>query len=178
MEKMYDQLTQYSKGDLLADIRIAGPMRSMETYRKPHAFGRKKTSEKVDRARNRVTRPESAETLDGMEDKYPKWRKYIAYLKDIDAYDFVEAGMVSISLDLIPDDAHKEITAKCETTGKKTACLKQIMLEVEKIIGKETKPRGPQARSDQEQKPTTQERATTTRSRICTCGTRSTAGSS
>ena len=52
-----------------------------------------------------------------MEDKHRKGKKNIVYLKDVDTYDFGEAGTVSVLLDLIPDDDHKEITAKCKTTG-------------------------------------------------------------
>ena len=63
--------------------------------------------------------------------------KYIAYLKDIDAYVFGEAGMISILLDFFPDEAHKEITSKHETTGHKSSTLKQVMIEVEKIIQRE-----------------------------------------
>ena len=43
-ETLYDQITQYTKGELLADIQMAGPENSMESYRKltPMA-ARKKT---------------------------------------------------------------------------------------------------------------------------------------
>ncbi len=136
-EVLYDQLTQYTKGELLADIQMAGPDNSFESYRRAYAYGKKKTAENVHRARNRVTRPEIAETMDDLEEKYKKWKKDVAYLKDIDAYDFGEAGMVSILLDMIPDEVHKEITVKHKTTGKRAAGLKQIMIEVEKIIVRE-----------------------------------------
>ncbi len=49
---MYDQLTQHGKVELLADIRMAGAANSMESYRKAHAYGKKKTAENVHRARN------------------------------------------------------------------------------------------------------------------------------
>ena len=58
-EILYDQLTQYVKDELLADIQMAGPLESMESYRKAHAHGRKKTAENVHRARNRASRPRS-----------------------------------------------------------------------------------------------------------------------
>ena len=45
--------------------------------------------------------------------------------------------MISILLDFFPDDAHKEITSKHETTGHKSSTLKQVMIEVEKIIQRE-----------------------------------------
>ena len=54
--------------------------------------------------------------------RYKQW-KNIAYLKDIDAYDFGESGMISILLDFFPDEAHKEITSKHETTGHKSSTL-------------------------------------------------------
>ena len=131
-DALYDQLTQYTKGELLADIQIAGPGMSFESYRKAFAQGKKKTAENVHRARNRVSRPEIAESLEDMEARYKQWKKDIAYLKDIDAYDFGEAGMISILLDFLPDEAHKEITSKHETTGHKSITLKQVMIEVEK----------------------------------------------
>ncbi len=125
LETMYDQLAQYTKGGLFADIQMAGPTGSIESFRKAHAYGHKKTAENVHRARNSVTTPEIAETVGDMEDKHRKWKKDIAHLKDADAYDFGEAGMVSILLDVISDEAHKEITAKYKTTGKKAASLKE-----------------------------------------------------
>ena len=134
---MYDQLTQYTKGELLSDIQMAGPKQSMDSYRKAFAYGRKKTAENVHRARNRVTRPEIAENMEDLEDRYKKWKKDIAYLKDIDAYDLGEASVVSILLDLVPDEVHKEISAKHKTFGEKASSLKQIMLEFDKIITRE-----------------------------------------
>ena len=44
-----------------------------------------------------------AESLEDMEARYKQWKKDIAHLKDIDAYDFGEAGMISILLDFLPD---------------------------------------------------------------------------
>ncbi len=43
-EALYDQLTQYTKGELLSDIRTACPMQSMESHGKAYAYGRKKTA--------------------------------------------------------------------------------------------------------------------------------------
>ena len=129
-DALYDQLTQYTKGELLADVQIAGPGMSFESYRKGFAQGKKKTAENVVRARNRVSRPEIAESLEDMEARYKQWKEDIAYLKDVDAYDFREAGMISILLDFLPDEAHKEITSKHETTGHKSSTLKQVMIEV------------------------------------------------
>ena len=136
-ESLYDQLLQYTKGELLVEVQDAASKMSFESYRRAFLYGKKKTAENVHRARNRVTRPEIAETLDDMEDKFKKWKRDISYLKDINAYDFGEAGMVSILLDFIPDEAHKEITAKYATTGDRACTLKQVMLEVEKIIQRE-----------------------------------------
>ena len=45
--------------------------------------------------------------------------------------------MISILLDFLPDEAHKEITSKHETTGHKSSTLKQVMIEVEKTIQSE-----------------------------------------
>ena len=45
--------------------------------------------------------------------------------------------MISILLDVLPDEAHKEITSKHETTGHKSSTLKQVIIEVEKIIQRE-----------------------------------------
>ena len=153
-EVLYDQLTQYTKGELLADIQMAGPDNSFESYRKAYAYGKKKTAENFHPARNRVTRPEIAETMDDLEEKYKKWKKDIAYLKDIDAYDFGEAGMVSILLDTIPDEVHKGITVKHKTTGKKAAGPRQIMIEVEKIIVREKDSKQSRADRKQETNPT------------------------
>ena len=94
---------------------------SFESYRKAFVPGKKKTAESVHRARNRVSRPEIAESLEDMEARYKEWKKGIAYLKDIDAYDFGEASLISILLDFLPDEAHKEITSKHETTGHKSS---------------------------------------------------------
>ena len=41
-------------------------------------------------------------------------------------------------MDLLPDEAQKEISMKFKTTGKDAAALRQIMLEVEEIIQSET----------------------------------------
>ena len=136
-DALYDQLTQYTKGELLADIRLAGPGMCSDSYRKAFAQGKKKTAENVHRARNRVSRSEIAESIKDMEARYKQWKKDIAYWKDIDAFDFGEAGMLSILLDFFPDEAHQEITSKHETTGHKSSTLKQVMIEVEKIIERE-----------------------------------------
>ena len=136
-ETLYDQLTQYVKGELLADVQMAGPLASMEAYRKAYAHGRKKTAENVHRARNRVSRPEIAETMEDLDEKYKKWKKDISYLKNIDAYDYGDAGMISILLDMIPDEVQREITTQHKTTGNNSAPLKKIMIEVEKIIERE-----------------------------------------
>ena len=76
---LYDQLTQYTKGELLADIQIAGLGMSFECYRKAVAQGKKKTAENVHRARNRVSRPEIAESLEDMEARYKQWKIYRAF---------------------------------------------------------------------------------------------------
>ena len=106
---LYDQLTQHTTGELLADVRMLGPMGSMESYRRAVREGKRKTAENIHRAKNRVTRPEIADKIEDLEDRYRKWKKDIAYLKNIDAYDFGDSGMISILLDMIPDEAQKEI---------------------------------------------------------------------
>ena len=136
-EALYDQLTQYSKEDLLADIQMAGPRTSFESYRKAFNHGKKKTAENVHRARNRVTRPDIAESMPQLEEKYKRWKKDIAYLKEIDAYDLRDNTMISILLDFMPDEVHKELTNKHETTGPKASTLRSILIDVEKIIQRE-----------------------------------------
>ena len=125
-DMLYDQLTQYTAKELLADVQMGGPRQSMEVLRKAMMHGRKKTAENVHRARNRVTRPDIAENLVQLEEKYRNWKKDIAYLKNIDAYDFKDATMISILLDFIPDSVHNEINLKHETVGKRSSTLKQI----------------------------------------------------
>ena len=72
-----------------------------------------------------------------MEEKFKKWKKDIAYLKNIDAYDYRDNGMISILLDFVPDDVHKEITMKYATVGSYAIDLRTAMLEVERIIERE-----------------------------------------
>ena len=69
-DMLYDQLTQYTKKELLADVQMGGPEQSLESLRKAMAYGKKKTAENVHHARNRVTRPEIAETLGQLEERY------------------------------------------------------------------------------------------------------------
>ena len=88
-------------------------------------------------ARNRVSRPAIAENMDELEEKFKKWKKDIAYLKDIDAYDYRDNGMISILLDFVPDEVHKEITMKYATVGSNAIDLRTAMLEVERIIERE-----------------------------------------
>ena len=63
--------------------------------------------------------------------------KKISYLKDIGAYDFNDKTMISILMDFIPDELHKEVSMKYDITSKKTITLKQIQSEIEKIIQRE-----------------------------------------
>ena len=72
-----------------------------------------------------------------MEEKFKKWKKDIAYLKDIDAYDYRDNGMISILLDFVPDEVDKEISMKYATVGSNTIDLRTAMLEVERIIERE-----------------------------------------
>ena len=95
-DMLYDQLTQYNKKELLADVQMDGPEQSLEPLRKAMAYGKKKMAENVHRARNRVTRPEIAETMGQLEERYRSWRKDIAYLKDIGAYVFKDQTMVDL----------------------------------------------------------------------------------
>ena len=83
---LYDQLSQYTEKELVADLQMGGPEQIMESPRK--AMAKKETTENVHRARNRVIRPEIAESMGQLEERYRSWTKDIAYLKDIGAYDF------------------------------------------------------------------------------------------
>ena len=130
------QEVQYTEGELLSDVQIAGPCLSFNSYRKAYHAGKKKT-QKIFRARNRVSRPAIAENMDELEEKFKKWKKDIAYLKDIDAYDYRDNGMISILLDFVPDEVHKEITMKYATVGSNAIDLRTAMLEVERIIERE-----------------------------------------
>ena len=62
--------------------------------------------------------------------------KDFAYLKGIDAHDFEEAGVLHLA-GFLRDEAHKETTSKHETTGHRSSTLKQVMVEVAKIIQRE-----------------------------------------
>ena len=138
-DMLYDQLTQHTKKELLADVQMGGPEQSLESLREAMAYGKKKTAENVHRARNRVTRPEIAETMGQLVERYRSWKKDIAYLKDIGAYDFKDQTMVWILvlMDFVPDELHKEISMKHETAGKKASSLKTTQLMTEKIIQRE-----------------------------------------
>ena len=136
-DMLYDQLTQYTKKELLSDVQMAGPKQCFESLRRAMAYGRKKTAENIHRARNRVTRPEIAETMGQLEERYRSWKKDIAYLKEIGAYDFQDQTMISILMDFVPDEVHKEISMKHDTVGKKATNLKTIKLVTEKIIQRE-----------------------------------------
>ena len=74
-DMLYDQLNQYTKGDLLSDIQMNGISQVFESYRKATVYGKKKTAENVHRARNRVTRPEVAGSLSSLEAPYREWGK-------------------------------------------------------------------------------------------------------
>ena len=52
-DMLSDQLTQYTKKGLLADVQMGGPQQSLVSLRKAMAYGKKKTAENVGRARNR-----------------------------------------------------------------------------------------------------------------------------
>ena len=49
---------------------MGGPQQSLESLRMSMAHGKKKTAENVDRAQNRVTRPEIAETMGQLEERF------------------------------------------------------------------------------------------------------------
>ena len=136
-DMLQDQLTRYTKKELLADVHMGGPEQSLESLRKAMACGGMKTAENVHRARNRVTRPEIAEATGQLEERYRSWKKDNAYLKDIGAYGFKDQTMVSILMDFVPDEVHKEISMKHETACKKAGSLKTIQLMTEKIIQRE-----------------------------------------
>ena len=69
---LYDQLVQYTEGELLSDVQIAGPCLSFNSYRKAYHAGKKKTAENTHRARNRVSRLAIAENMDELEEKFSK----------------------------------------------------------------------------------------------------------
>ena len=146
-ESFYDQLVQYTEGELLSDVQIAGPCLSFNSYRKTYHAGKKKTAENIHRARNRVSRSAIVENMDELEEKFKKWKKDIAYLKDIDAYDYGDNGMISILLDFVPDEVDKEISMKYATVGSNTIDLRTAMLEVERIIEREGETDRPRVRS-------------------------------
>ena len=122
----YDQLNQYTKGDLLSDIQMNGISQVFESYRKAAVYGKKKTAENVHRARNRVARPEVAGNLSSLETKYRKWKKDLAYLKDIGADDFTETTLVSILVDFLPDEVNEEVNMKVEAVGKNSVPFKTL----------------------------------------------------
>ena len=136
-DMLYDQLNQYTKGDLLSDIQMNGISQVFESYRKAAVYGKKKTAENVHRARNRVARPEVAGSLSSLETKYRKWKKDLAYLKDIGADDFTETTLVSILVDFLPDEVNKEVNMKVETVGKNSVSLKTLQALIEKIMTRE-----------------------------------------
>ena len=136
-ESLYDQFVQYTEGELLSDVQIAGPCLSFNSYRKAYHAGKKKTAENIHRARNRVSRPAIAKNMDELEEKFKKRKKDIACLKDIDAYDYRDNGMISILLDFVPDEVDKEISMKYATVGSNAIDLRTAMLEVERIIERE-----------------------------------------
>ena len=130
-------LVQCTEDDLLSDVQIAGPRLSFNSYWKAYHAGKKKTAENIHRARNRVSRPAIAENRDELEEKFKKWKKDIAYLKDIDAYDYRDNCMTFILLDFVPDEVHKQITMRHATVGSNTINLRTAMLKVERIIERE-----------------------------------------
>ena len=117
-ESLYDQLVQHTEGELLDDVQIAGPCLSFNKYRKAYHAGKKKTAENTHRARNRVSRPAIAENMDVLDEKFKKWKKDIAYLKDIDANECCGNG-------------------KYATVGSNAIDFRTAMLEVERIIERE-----------------------------------------
>ena len=119
-ESLYDQLVQYTGGELLSDVQIAGPCLSFNSYRKARHAGKMRTAESIHRARNTVSRPAIAENMDELEEKFKKWKK------DIDAYDYRDNGMISILLDFVLDEIHKEITMKYATLGSNAIFLRTV----------------------------------------------------
>ena len=55
--------------------------------------------------------------MDQLEERYRSWKNYIVYLKDTGAFGFKDQTMVLISMDFVPDEAHKEISMEHETGG-------------------------------------------------------------
>ena len=101
------KLTQCTKEELRADMQRAGLEVSFECSRKV-ALGKRKSVGHVRRTRNRASLKAIAESMEDMDNKYNHWKKDIANLKDIDAYDFDEAGVISILLDFFPYEDHSE----------------------------------------------------------------------
>ena len=83
-DMLHDQLTQCTKSFLLT---FKWPLQGLESFRKAMVYGKKKTAQNAHRARNRVARPEIAETMGQLEERYRSWKKDFAYLKDR-SYDF------------------------------------------------------------------------------------------
>ena len=73
------------------------------------AYGKKRTSEKVHPGWNRVTRPEISETVGQLEERYRSWKKDTVYLKNTGTYDFKDQTMVSILMDFVPDEVHRDL---------------------------------------------------------------------
>ena len=73
-------------------------------------------------------------------------------MKNIDSYDYGDAGMISILLDMVPDEVTREITTQHKTTGTGAETLKKIMIEVEKIIEREKDRK--KSRGDRKPEPT------------------------
>ena len=135
-EELQESLVQHTEGELLSDVQIAGPCLSFNSYRKAYHAGMKKIAENIHRARNRVSARRSPRTWTSWRSSR-SGRKDIAYLKDIDAYDCRDNGMISILFDFVPDEVHKEITMKYATVGSNASDLRTAMLEVERIIERE-----------------------------------------
>ena len=93
---LFDQLTQYTKKELVAEVQMGAWSLCGRRWRTA-----RKTAENVHRARNRVTRPEIAKSMGQLEERYRSWKKNIAYLKDIGAFDFKDQTTVAILMDFL-----------------------------------------------------------------------------
>ena len=115
-ESLYDLLVQYTEGELLSDVQIAG-LPQFQQLQEGLPGGKEEDCRKYLPRAQQGCRPAIEENMDELEEKFKKWKEDIAHLKDIDAYDYRDNGMISILLDFVPDEVRKEITMKYATVG-------------------------------------------------------------
>ena len=67
-DSLYDLMVQYTEGEVLCDVQIAGPSLSFDSYKKACHADKKMTAEHIPRARNRVSRLAIVEKMDKLEE--------------------------------------------------------------------------------------------------------------